>query len=71
VAETLGVEFPETEEYDTLGGLVYAQLSVIPEDGSHPEVVAEGLRINVEEISDRRVEWALVSKELPEETPES
>jgi putative hemolysin len=70
VAETLDVEFPDSEEYDTLGGLVYAQLSVIPEDGSHPEVFVHGLRIRVEEISDRRVEWALVSKEQPEEVPE-
>ena len=62
VAEALGVEFPEEEESETLGGLVFAQLSVIPEDGSRPEVEAHGLRIQVEELADRRVEWALVSR---------
>ncbi len=66
VAEALGVEFPEDEESETLGGLVFAQLSVIPEDGSHPEVDACGLHIRVEELSDRRVEWAQVSKRPPE-----
>lgn len=65
VAEALDVELPKDEEYDTLGGLVFAQLAVIPEDGSHPEVDVYGLHIRVEELSDRRVEWAAVSKLTP------
>ena len=48
-----------------LGGLVFAQLSVIPEDGSHPEVEAYGLHIRVEELTDRRVEWATVTRATP------
>jgi putative hemolysin len=66
VAEALDVEFPEDEESDTLGGLVFAQLSVIPADGSQLEVDAYGLHIQVQNFTDRRVEWALVSK-LPAE----
>lgn len=62
VAETLNMEFPEEEESDTLGGLVFAQLSVIPEDGSQIEVDTCGLHIRVTDFTDRRVEWALVSK---------
>ena len=65
VAEALDVELPKDEEYDTLGGLVFAQLAVIPEDGSHPEVDVYGLHIRVEELNDRRVEWAAVSKLEP------
>ena len=65
VAETLDVEFDEDEEFDTLGGLVYAQLSVIPKDGTTLEVEACGLHIKVTEITDRRVEWTLVSKIAP------
>ena len=64
LSEALGLEFPE-EEADTLGGLVYAQLSVIPEDGSHPEVEIYGLHIRVEELSERRVEWATVTRIAP------
>lgn len=67
VSEALDVEFPEDEESETLGGLVFAQLNVIPEDGSHPEVDVYGLHIRVEELSDRRVEWATVTKLPPEE----
>lgn len=64
LAEAMGFDLPEDEErdYDTLGGLVFSQLSVIPEDGSRPVVEALGLRIRVEELCDRRVEWALVER---------
>lgn len=64
LAEAIGFDLPEEEDrdYDTLGGLIFSQLSVIPEDGSRPVVEALGLRIRVEELCDRRVEWALVEK---------
>ena len=62
--EAMGRELPEDDErdYDTLGGLVFAQLSVIPDDGSRPVVEALDLRIRVEELFERRVEWALVEE---------
>ena len=59
---TNDIELPEDEEYDTLGGLVFSRLTEIPADGEHPEVECYGLRIRVEELSDRRVEWAVVEK---------
>ena len=75
LAEAMELELSEDEErdYDTLGGLVFAQLSVIPEDGSRPVVDALGLHIQVEELCDRRVEWALVEKlePAPEEAGEA
>ena len=60
VAEALEIELPEDEEYDTLGGLIFSRLTEIPADGEHPVVECFGLRIRVEEIADRRVEWAIV-----------
>ena len=75
LAEAMELELSEDEErdYDTLGGLVFSQLSVIPEDGSRPVVDALGLHIQVEELCDRRVEWALVEKlePAPEEAGEA
>jgi putative hemolysin len=69
VAELLDLPQPEEEAPETIGGLVFSSLSVIPEDGATPVVEAWGLRIQVELLTDRRVEWALVSK-LPEEQTE-
>ena len=69
LGEAMGVELPEGDEFDTLGGLVFAQLSVIPEDGSQLEVDACGLRIRVLNFTDRRVDQALVSRlEAPAST---
>ena len=65
VSDATGVKFPEDEESETLGGLVFAQLNVIPEDGSHPEVDVYGLHIRVDTLTDRRVEWATVTKTPP------
>ena len=65
LAEALDIQFPPEEESDTLGGLVFAQLSVIPEDGSTLAVDAHGLHIQVESITERRVDTALVSRIAP------
>lgn len=64
--EALGVHFPESDEYDTLGGLVFAHLDVIPEDGSQVELELDGLKIHVDSIADHRVEWCTVTKLAPD-----
>lgn len=71
VAEALDLPLPEEDddEYETLGGLVFSRLSVIPQDGAHPEVEALGMHIKVQEIRNHRVEWTLVSR-LPQPEPE-
>lgn len=68
--ENLSLQVPEDLEVDTLGGLVFSQLRSIPKDGTVLDVDACGLHIHVDQIADRRVEWALVSK-LPPETVET
>ena len=45
-------------------------MTTIPRDGSKFTLEVAGLRIRVEELMDRRVEWALVEK-LPQSTPEA
>ena len=59
--EIFSIHLPQ-DEFDTLGGLVFSQLRTIPEDGTTPVIEAYGLRVQLEEILDHRVEWALVSK---------
>ena len=70
VMEALDVRLSTEEDYDTLGGLVFNQLTTIPEDGSHPEVDVEGLHIRVERMEGHRVETALVSLLNPPEEAE-
>ena len=71
LSEALDITLPLEDEYDTLGGLIFNQLTTIPQDGSHPEVEVCGLHIYVEELLDHRVETAIISKILPpEETKE-
>ena len=62
IAEALGIDLPEDDEYDTLGGMILDSLSAVPEDGSTPALDIAGLHIEVQEIKDRRIEWAIVSK---------
>ena len=69
LGEKLGRELDEDEDCDTLGGLVFSQLSEIPSDGERPVVTCRGLRIAVEQLTDRRVEWAIVEKLPPENEP--
>ena len=71
LGEVIGLSFEDDPDagYTTLGGLIFSQLTQIPEDGNTPEVVTNTLRIQVEQILNHRVEWALVSK-LPPAEPE-
>ena len=63
ICEALDIDIDyETEEYKTLGGMVFSEIPSIPDDGTLPEVEVKGLKIKVEKIVDLRVESALVSK---------
>ena len=70
--EVVGLSLPEDgeEEFDTLGGLIFSCMNEIPADGTKPELTAYGLEIQVEEIADRRVEWARVRRLAPPEPEE-
>lgn len=62
VCEKLNIDIESKEdEYNTLGGLIFSQLSQIPGDGSQPELDVKGLHIKVDKLVDRRIEWAYVS----------
>ena len=64
-------DLPEDIDYDTLGGMIFSCLRIIPADGSQFDVQVNGLNIHVEKkMEDQRVESALVSKILPEKEEE-
>ena len=62
IEELLDVDLPESEDYDTLAGLVIDQLTTIPQDGSQPEMDIAGLHIHVDRLRKHRVESTLVSR---------
>lgn len=62
VAKALDVELPLDEDYDTFGGLIFSQFTLIPDDGAHPELDCYGLHIVVERIEEHRIEKALVTR---------
>ncbi len=64
VNEQLGLNLPEDEDYDTIGGFVFSQLGRIPLQGE--ELTWENVRIEVLETTNRRIERLLL--EVLEET---
>lgn len=52
--ETYHLNFDESEEYETLGGLIIHQLETLPEAGT--EVDLGHYKLLIEEVSDRRIE---------------
>ena len=76
INEALDIALPESEDYDTLGGLFLSRFTEIPEDGTTPETdiyvtpdlekpedaPCDLLHIKVEKLEDRRVDHALVTK---------
>jgi CBS domain containing-hemolysin-like protein len=54
INENYKLGLKESEEYETLGGLIIHKLESIPEAGQ--EIKAEKLRFVIEEVSDRRIE---------------
>lgn len=55
VAQELGVTLP-FEEYNTLAGMILAQMGTIPDDGATPELEIFGLLIKITKIFEHRIE---------------
>ena len=66
VAKELGVALP-ADDYETFGSFVFAEYGFIPEDGTQFEVKTSGLNIRVTEVSEHRLENAIVTIEKTEE----
>jgi len=59
-ASELGVSLP-VEKYETFAGYVFSLMGRIPEDGCREELEANGLKIRIQLIRDRRLEKAHVT----------
>lgn len=69
LADAMSVTFPDGD-YDTLGGMIFAQMNAIPDDGSNPELDIAGLHMKVVELADHRVAWVEVTLAEPPPEPE-
>lgn len=67
VCEALGVSI-ESEEYDTLNGLIFHTLETLPDEGI--ELETDILKIKVTEIDDLQVKTAIVEKKIEKENIE-
>ena len=68
IADALGILFPEND-HDTLSGLIFEALGLIPDDGTTLSLETSGLKIDVKEIRDHRVEYAVVQLLPKQEEP--
>ncbi len=57
--KTYSLELPESEEYETLGGLIIHLLETIPDQDEQVEL--DDKLIEIEEVSDRRIEVVRIS----------
>lgn len=62
INEKTDLDIKESEDYDTLGGLILSTLSTIPEDGTKFEKDIDNLKMNVEEVLDHRIISVIVEK---------
>ena len=58
INEQYNLNIPESEDYETLGGLVLYELANIPEKNSKLKI--DGFTFAVEEVTDRRIETIIV-----------
>lgn len=63
VRETFGLDLPDSEHYDTLGGWIVHELGRLPRAGE--EVHADGVRFLVESVEGRRLRRIRITREVP------
>lgn len=50
----------ESEDYDTLGGLLFFLMGRIPEDSEHPFIEFQGMKFLIEKIESKRIVWVRI-----------
>lgn len=72
LVDDLELPLPESDDYDTLGGLIVTYLNAIPKDGEEFDMEVDGVALHVEKIEDHRIESVVVrriaSKTVPDQT---
>lgn len=67
LVDDLELPLPESDDYDTLGGLIVTRLNAIPKDGEELDMDVNGVALHVEKIEDHRIESVVVRQTAPKE----
>ena len=62
VADALGIELENSEDYDTIGGYLIGKLERIPDDNERPKIEVGQCVFKIEKIFDKRIELIKVHK---------
>ncbi len=62
IAELLGIDLP-TDEFDTIGGLIFSAFDAIPADGSRFSASVCGIHADVDEVAEHRIIHCVIYKE--------
>ena len=62
IGELFGMELP-TDEFDTIGGLIFSAFDVIPEDGSRFSVSVCSIHADVDKVAEHRIVHCVIYKE--------
>ena len=62
LADYLDMELEESEDYDTVGGLIFSSLGYVPKDGSTFEVEKDNLNFKVTKVKNRRIEEVIITR---------
>ncbi len=68
VNETLGLELPEGEEFETLAGFIFNRVGRLVEEGE--EVAYDGVTIRIEQVDNTRIMKARITQPEEPEEPE-
>lgn len=67
LVDDLELPLPESDDYDTLGGLIVTRLNAIPKDGEELDMDINGVTLHVEKIEDHRIESVVVRQTASKE----
>ena len=65
LVDDLDLPLPESDDYDTLGGMIVTRLNAIPKDGEELDLEVNGVALHVEKIQEHRIESVVIRLLVP------
>lgn len=65
LVDDLDLPLPESDNYDTLGGMIVTRLNAIPKDGEELDLEVNGVALHVEKIQEHRIESVVIRLLVP------